>query len=130
MKSIIAGLALLVGVTAAQAGEARGSVDRVLIISVDGMHQQDLAKCISANTCPNMVKLAKHGVNYANAFTPGLSDSVPGLAALVTGGSPRSTGLFYDDVYDRTLYAGTMARTPRAPGLPPCPPCSVPTFKP
>ena len=24
----------------------------------------------------------------------------------MTGGSPRSSGLFYDDVYDRTLYAG------------------------
>ncbi len=82
-------------------------VEHVLVVSIDGMHQQDLARCIEANTCPNIAKLAKHGVNYTNAYTPGLSDSVPGLAALVTGGSPRSTGLFYDDVYDRTLYAGT-----------------------
>ena len=82
-------------------------IKRVLLISIDGMHEQDLAKCLSANTCPNIAKLANHGVNYTNAFTPGLSDSVPGLAALVTGGSPRSTGLFYDDIYDRNLYAGT-----------------------
>jgi hypothetical protein len=34
-----------------------------------------------------------------------LSDSFPGLAALVTGGSPKSAGLFYDVSYDRTLYA-------------------------
>ena len=31
------------------------------------------------------------------------SDSFPGLAALVTGGSPRSTGLYYDVAYDRSL---------------------------
>ena len=84
-----------------------GRIQHVLLISIDGMHEQDLGNCLSANTCPNIAKLANHGVNYTNAFTPGLSDSVPGLAALVTGGSPRSTGLFYDDIYDRTLYAGT-----------------------
>ena len=31
------------------------------------------------------------------------SDSYPGLLALVTGGSPRSTGVYYDDSYDRKL---------------------------
>ncbi len=107
MKHVISASALLISAAAALAGGKEASVDHVLVISIDGMHQQDLAKCIAANTCPNIAVLASHGVNYTNAFTPGLSDSVPGLAALVTGGSPRSTGLFYDDVYDRTLYSGT-----------------------
>jgi hypothetical protein len=31
------------------------------------------------------------------------SDSFPGLAALVTGGSPKTTGLYYDVAYDRSL---------------------------
>jgi len=78
---------------------------RVLLISVDGMHQQDLALCISNGICPNIAALSKTGVQYTNAWTPGLSDSFPGLAALVTGGSPKSAGLFYDVSYDRTLYA-------------------------
>ncbi len=52
-----------------------------------------------------MALLAKNGVTYSNAYTPGLSDSFPGLAALVTGGSPKTAGLFYDVSYDRTLYA-------------------------
>ena len=82
-------------------------VEHVLLISVDGLHQQDLTTCLKAATCPNIAQLASTGVNYTGAFTPGLSDSVPGLAALVTGGSPLTTGLFYDDVYDRTLYSGT-----------------------
>jgi predicted AlkP superfamily pyrophosphatase or phosphodiesterase len=80
-------------------------IRHVLLISVDGLHQQDIARCIAANTCPNMALLAKNGVTYSNAYTPGLSDSFPGLAALVTGGSPKTAGLFYDVSYDRTLYA-------------------------
>ena len=83
------------------------NVQHVLLMSVDGLHQQDLTHCFTAGTCPNIAKLAATGVNYTGAFTPGLSDSVPGLAALVTGGTPRTTGLVYDDVYDRTLYSAT-----------------------
>lgn len=77
----------------------------VLLISVDGLHEQDLARCIGANTCSNLAVLAQNGVTYTNAHTPGLSDSFPGLAALLTGGSPKTAGLFYDVSYDRTLYA-------------------------
>jgi hypothetical protein len=69
------------------------------------MHEQDLANCLSNNTCPHLATLANTGVVYTSAYTPGLSDSFPGLAALVTGGSPKTTGLFYDVSYDRTLYA-------------------------
>lgn len=82
---------------------------RVLLASIDGLHEQDLARCIGANTCPNLALLAKSGVTYTNARTPGLSDSFPGLAALVTGSSPKSAGLFYDVSYDRTLYAPSDA---------------------
>ena len=81
------------------------AVSHVLLISVDGLHEQDVANCIAAKTCPTIAALAQTGVNYTNASTPGLSDSFPGLAALLTGGSPKSTGLFYDVSYDRTLYS-------------------------
>lgn len=81
------------------------SASHVLLISIDGMHQQDMALCIAKSTCPNIAALAQTGVNYTGAVTPGLSDSFPGLAALVTGGSPKTAGLFYDVSYDRTLYA-------------------------
>ena len=86
---------------------SHAKIRHVLLISVDGLHQRDLTHCFKAGTCPNIAKLASTGVNYTGAFTPGLSDSVPGLAALVTGGTPRTTGLLYDDVYDRTLYSAT-----------------------
>ncbi|CAN7632817.1 alkaline phosphatase family protein [Trinickia sp. LjRoot230] len=80
-------------------------VKRVLLVSIDGLHEQDLARCTAANTCPNLAVLAQSGVTYTDAHTPGVSDSFPGLAALVTGGSPKSAGLFYDVSYDRTLFA-------------------------
>ncbi|HTH58835.1 MAG TPA: alkaline phosphatase family protein [Paraburkholderia sp.] len=97
-------LALGGALSSAQAAELNG-VKHVLLISFDGLHQQDVARCIAGNTCPNLAVLAKSGVTYTNAYTPGLSDSFPGLAALVTGGSPKTAGLFYDVSYDRTLYA-------------------------
>ncbi|CAB4046830.1 alkaline phosphatase family protein [Paraburkholderia phenoliruptrix] len=81
------------------------AVKHVLLISFDGLHEQDVARCINSNACPNLALLAKAGTTYTNAYTPGLSDSFPGLAALVTGGSPKTAGLFYDVSYDRTLYA-------------------------
>ncbi|WP_231937331.1 alkaline phosphatase family protein [Caballeronia udeis] len=77
----------------------------VLLVSIDGLHEQDLAYCVAAKTCPNIALLAQTGVTYSNAYTPGLSDSFPGLAAILTGGSPKTAGLFYDVSYDRTLYA-------------------------
>ncbi|NVH73604.1 alkaline phosphatase family protein [Paraburkholderia sp. JPY432] len=81
------------------------NAQHVLLVSIDGMHQQDLANCVAAKTCPNIAALAQTGVTYSSASTPGLSDSFPGLAALLTGGSPKTAGLFYDVSYDRTLYA-------------------------
>jgi len=105
------GVALLAGVYAmgATAGDdhehQHESAKHILLISFDGLHEQDVARCIGSNACPNLALLAKSGTTYTNAHTPGLSDSFPGLAALVTGGSPKSAGLFYDVSYDRTLYA-------------------------
>jgi hypothetical protein len=54
-----------------------------------------------------LAELASHGTTYADANTPQLSDSFPGILALVTGGSPVTTGLFYDVSYDRTIFDPT-----------------------
>ena len=86
-------------------GDRHGDTKHVLLISFDGLHEQDVARCIAGNTCPNLAVLAKSGLTYTNAHTPGLSDSFPGLTALLTGGSPKTAGLFYDVSYDRTLYS-------------------------
>jgi len=76
----------------------------VLLISVDGMHAIDLANWIQNNPDSNFAKLAKTGVIYPNTFTTAPSDSYPGMLAQVTGASPKTAGLFYDDSYDRKEY--------------------------
>jgi hypothetical protein len=85
-----------------------GPIKHVLLISVDGMHALDYANCAHGIDggpayCPNLAELAEHGVNYTQTSTSKPSDSFPGLTALVTGASPRSTGAFYDVSYDRSL---------------------------
>jgi hypothetical protein len=85
-----------------------GPIKRVLLISIDGMHALDFANCAHGvnggpSYCPNIAELAERGVNYTQTSASKPSDSFPGLTALVTGGSPRSTGAFYDVSYDRSL---------------------------
>src|ERR1700739_2816055 len=79
-------------------------IRHVLLISVDGMHALDVANYVAAHPPSALAELSGHGITYSNARTPSLSDSFPGLLALVTGGSPISHGLFYDVSYDRALY--------------------------
>jgi len=83
------------------------SIQHVLLISVDGLHSLDVANYVKNHPNSAMAQLATHGVVYSDANTPQLSDSFPGLLALVTGGSPVSHGLFYDVSYDRKIYDPT-----------------------
>ncbi|HEY0803110.1 MAG TPA: alkaline phosphatase family protein [Steroidobacteraceae bacterium] len=86
-------------------GLADGDIKHVLLISVDGLHALDVAKYVKSHPGSALDELAEHGVTFSNARTPANSDSFPGLLALVTGGSPRTHGLFYDYSYDRTIWA-------------------------
>jgi hypothetical protein len=81
------------------------AVKRVLLISIDGFHQVDLTTWIAKSPSSTLAKLVGTGVQYTAAHTTTPSDSFPGMLALVTGGTPKSTGVYYDDSYDRTLYA-------------------------
>jgi hypothetical protein len=77
------------------------------------MHAVDFKNCAngisSANDgepyCPALAELAKNGVNYVSAYTSRPSDSFPGLTAIVTGGSPALTGVYYDVAYSRNYDA-------------------------
>jgi hypothetical protein len=80
-----------------------GRVQHVLLISIDGMHQSDLARYVAAHPHSALAGLSRRGSTFTNASAAKPSDSFPGLLAIVTGGSPRSTGVFYDVSYDRTL---------------------------
>ncbi|HUH83427.1 MAG TPA: alkaline phosphatase family protein [Stellaceae bacterium] len=91
----------------------RDDIRHVLLISIDGMHALDFINCSKgvsdvnggAPYCPRLAALGETGVNYLDTSTSKPSDSFPGLMALVTGGSPRSVGAFYDVAYDRSLDA-------------------------
>jgi hypothetical protein len=78
-------------------------VRHVLLISIDGMHAVDFKNCVEAKTCPHLAELGETGVTYTRTSTSRPSDSFPGLMALVTGGTPRTVGAFYDVAYDRVL---------------------------
>jgi hypothetical protein len=67
------------------------------------MHALDYENCVNGAYCPNLATLGKTGVNYTRTSTSKPSDSFPGLMALVTGGTPRTVGAFYDVAFDRVL---------------------------
>lgn len=96
-------LGLLASVAFSATAQA-ADIDRVLLISVDGLHALDVARYVEGHPNSALAELSRHGITYSNARTPANSDSFPGLLALVTGGSPISHGLFYDVSYDRTLF--------------------------
>jgi hypothetical protein len=103
-------LTLLLAASAAFAQAPSGKIEHVLLISIDGMHSLDFANCSkgvpsSGNDpyCPHLAALSATGVHYLQALTPKPSDSFPGLTAQITGGTPRSAGIFYDVSYDRAL---------------------------
>ena len=89
----------------AAADGIKGAIKHVLLISVDGLHDSDLSAYAAANPASAMATLAAMGVHYDHATTAMPSDSFPGLLAIITGGSPKSTGVYYDDSYDRALSA-------------------------
>lgn len=99
--------ALLIGLTgAAGAGTATAAPTgrHVLYLSVDGLHQSDLTQYIAAHPASTLARLTAHGTEYTNASTSEPSDSFPGALAVFTGASPKTTGVYYDASYDRTLY--------------------------
>ena len=109
-------------------------IKRVLLISVDGMHAVDFLNCAqgisTANNgqpyCPAMASLRNTGINYVAANTSKPSDSFPGLTAIITGGSPALTGVYYDVAYSRNL-DGPAVATGNGVGRGPCTPGAAPT---
>jgi hypothetical protein len=101
-------LVSLFSITAAAQGSSK--IQHVLLISIDGMHSLDFANCVKGvpiygnqTYCPHLATLSSTGVHYLQALTPKPSDSFPGLVAQITGGTPRSAGMYYDVSYDRAL---------------------------
>jgi type I phosphodiesterase/nucleotide pyrophosphatase len=99
----------LVASTLAAAGPVtasarESSAKHVLLLSVDGLHQTDLAWYVRTHSSSALAMLVRRGVEFSNAHTPFPSDSFPGMTAPMTGGNPRSTGIYYDDSWNRALF--------------------------
>src|SRR3984885_12798408 len=108
-------------------------VRHVLLLSIDGMHAVDFYNCAHGVTglnggnpyCPNLAALAGTGINYVATSSSKPSDSAPGLMALVTGGTPRTTGIYYDVAFDRSL-DGPQITTGTGLAAAPCTPGAAP----
>jgi predicted AlkP superfamily pyrophosphatase or phosphodiesterase len=81
---------LLAAVPMMLADDSDNNTRHVLLISIDGMHALDYQNCVSNGTCPTLKTLGQTGVNYTRTSTSRPSDSIPGLMAIVTGGTPKT----------------------------------------
>src|SRR5215469_5990254 len=90
-------------VSARRVGGANSRIKHVLLISVDGLHALDLSRYVKSRPQSALAWLHNRGTTFLNASTSKPSDSWPGLLAIVTGGSPKSTGIVYEVSYDRQL---------------------------
>jgi len=79
------------------------AIKHVLLISVDGLHQSDLDWYVAHHPRSELAKLTSRGAEYTSAHTPVPSDSDPGMTAQMTGGNPRTTGVYYDVEYNHAL---------------------------
>jgi hypothetical protein len=96
---------LVTGVTAFAGTPPNACVSRVLVISLDGFHALDLANYVQVRPQSTLAQLSQHGITYTQARTAMPSNSWPGLLAIVTGGSPVSTGVMFENSYDHALSA-------------------------
>src|SRR6516162_11670230 len=97
-----------------------GRIRHVLLISVDGMHALDLTNYVASHPHSTLAQLSAHGKTYTNASSSQPSDSFPGLAALVTGGSPATTGFWYDVSFNRKLSLPAAPNTVMGMAAGPC----------
>lgn len=113
----VAAAAALVPATAhaARPASTTSRSRHVLLISVDGMHQSDLDWYIAQHPNSALAKLTRGGSEYTNAETSNPSDSDPGGTALMTGGNPKTTGVYYDVEYNHKTDEPGAACTPGKP---------------
>ena len=107
--AVVASAAVVLGGTtlassAATAQPSQPSIQHVLLISVDGMHQSDLDWYIANHPNSELARLATGGAEYTDAQTADPSDSAPTGTGLMTGADPKLTGIYYDDEYSHGVF--------------------------
>src|SRR5262249_4684397 len=96
-------------------GHGDRDIKHVLLISIRGMHPNDLDSYVANHPGSTLARLTHSGSEYTNASASNPSDSDPGGTALMTGGNPRSTGVFYDVEYSHKVDEAGAACTPGQP---------------
>lgn len=79
--------------------------DHVLVLSIDGLHEADLASPALAAYLPNILAFQQSAVTFDNAHTVSPSDSFPTSLSYFTGAKPSTAGVYYDDTFNRALYS-------------------------
>ena len=112
------GLLALGAVQQASAAPARHAPSKhVLVLSIDGLHESDLAYYVKRHPGSALARLVTGGTDYTHAQTTFPSDSFPGMVAQFTGGGPGTTGVYYDDTYNHALLPpGTVDCATTRPG--------------
>src|SRR5258708_34860803 len=103
-RSLFVGAASLCATARADVPNSPPLAQRVLVLSVDGMHAVDLARFVRLNPNSSFANLVRNGFNYTSASSARPADSFPGMMAIATGGFPISTGVYFDVYYDRALW--------------------------
>jgi hypothetical protein len=111
VPGVAVGIVFALSTTGAVA-DRQDRIEHVLLISVDGLHQSDLEWYVANHPGSELARLTRRGAEFRNAQTSDPSDSDPGGTALMTGGDPRATGVYYDVEYNHAVYeAGTTRCT-------------------
>jgi len=103
-QAILANFCLAIALLVPKLAWADGAPNRILLLSIDGMHALDLARFTRMNPSSTLATLTRNAVNYTTASCAKPADSFPGMMAIATGGTPASTGVYYDVSYDRSLW--------------------------
>jgi Type I phosphodiesterase / nucleotide pyrophosphatase len=82
---------------------SNGKAAHVLLLSIDGFHQFDLERYATTHPGSALARLVARGTEYTGTTSSRPSDSFPGTLAMTTGGSPSSTGIYYDVTWDDLL---------------------------
>lgn len=75
------------------------------------MHQADLQWYVGHHPRSAIAALVRRGTEFTHARTPFPSDSFPGLIGQLTGGNPKTTGIYYDVTYNHALIDPSASKT-------------------
>ncbi|KUJ23720.1 type I phosphodiesterase/nucleotide pyrophosphatase [Mollisia scopiformis] len=102
---LLKALAFAAAVAPALATDNDKVYKHVVTFSVDGLHGSDVEKYVAKRPDSTIATLLKTAYEYTDCYTSAPSDSYPGVAAFVSGADPRTTGIWYDDTYDRSFWS-------------------------